>query len=315
MAEKEIYCDLCGADEYKFLFNGTDRLHGFDGTFSYVMCRRCGLIYMNPQVCLANIATYYPDNYAPHESRQTNPNRLRKHRKYKINKKFNDHFLYGKLNQNSRLLDVGCGNGKFLYEIKNHMQCEVYGVDISEAAVTAAKTNYGLGVYHGTITEVPFPNCYFDVITAWSYLEHVNNPSEVLGKLFSLLKPGGNCIMSTPSFDSINAKLFRNKWYHLDCPRHLYIYTPKTIIALLKKSGFTFEKIVYEKSSKGLLGSLQYYFYGDNYNGRYSNKIRRSSLLKAVVSPVARIAALVRKADVIVIAAGKAQDKDDKQTL
>jgi len=178
-------------------------------------------------------------------------------------------------------------------------------VDISKIAAKTAWENYGIDVFTGTILESPSPHDFFDVVTAWSYLEHVNNPSEVLLKISSLLKNDGLCVISTPNFDSLNAKLFKEKWYHLDCPRHLYIYTPKTAKGLLEKSGLSVKKITYDKSSKGVLGSLQYYFYGNNYDDNHRNRIRRSSLLKKIVSPWTRIAALVRQSDTMVICAEK----------
>jgi len=137
-------------------------------------------------------------------------------------------------------------------------------------------------------------------------LEHVNNPSEVLLRISSLLKNGGSFILNTPNFDSFNAKLFKEKWYHLDCPRHLYIYTPRTIISLFEKSGLSVEKVIYDKTSKGVLGSLQYYFYGDNYNPEHRNRIRRSSLLKKIVSPWTRITAFMKHSDTMIIFAEKA---------
>jgi SAM-dependent methyltransferase len=180
-------------------------------------------------------------------------------------------------------------------------------VDISKAAAKTARENYGINVFAGGILEFPSPDNFFDVITAWSYLEHVNNPSEVLLKISSLLKGDGLCVITTPNFDSLNARLFKEKWYHLDCPRHLYIYTPRTVIGLLGKSGLSVKKIIFDKSSKGVLGSLQYCLYGDNYSRSHRNKVRRSSLLKKIISPWTRVAALVRQSDIMSICAAKAE--------
>ncbi|MFQ5772821.1 MAG: class I SAM-dependent methyltransferase, partial [bacterium] len=288
-------------EEYKFLFKGKDRLHGHNGTFSYVVCAQCGLAYMNPQLSTKDLEAFYPKDYAPHRVKSPKPEQHKKSAKSKFRGNSPLAFICRRLNNQSRLLDVGCGNGKFLYEIQNLTGCQVYGVDISETAVAAAKNSYNLDIFRGTIIEAPFPNSYFDVITARSYLEHVNNPSEVLRKIYVLLKSDGNCVISCPNFDSLNAKLFKDKWYHLDCPRHLYLYTPKTIANLLDKTGFIITKIAYEKSSKGLLGSLQYYFYGNNFAPKHRNRIRRSSLVKAMVSPLTRITYLIKRADTMAV--------------
>ncbi|MCK9296174.1 MAG: class I SAM-dependent methyltransferase [Desulfobulbaceae bacterium] len=302
--KKKICCALCGSDQDEFLFEGKDRLHGFAGTFSYVKCQKCGLVYMNPQICSEHMGYFYPKDYAPH---QANTKRIQDKDAARANLRKRPFFacLDSKLTQESRVLDVGCGNGFFLSQVRALAQCQVYGIDISEIAAESAKKNYGLDIFTGTILESPFPDNSFDVITAWSFLEHVNNPAEVLRKLASLLKRDGLCILTTPNFDSFNAKLFQDKWYHLDCPRHLFIFTPQTATALLAKTGLAVTEIIHDKSSKGVVGSLQYQFYGDNYNPRHGNRLRRSSLIKKIASPFARLAAITKKSDVMAICAKK----------
>ena len=300
--DNHMHCDLCGNIENKFLFDGKDRLHGKEGNFSYVKCVKCGLVYMNPQIDLKELTGFYPNNYAPHQSKPSMPKQLKKNGRKKSPL---PESVFRNLNKNSILLDVGCGNGHFLNETKQLTNCQTCGVDLSKTAVKMAKDSYDLDIFCGTITEAPFENNSFDLITAWSYLEHVPNPSEVLAKINDLLKQGGDCIISCPNFESINAKLFGDKWYHLDCPRHLYIYSPKTLTALLEKNGFAIKEIIHEKSSKGLLCSLQYYFYGDNVNGKHRDKIKRSSLIKAFASPLTRLFSILKKADTIIVHAVK----------
>lgn len=302
----KIPCDLCGSEEHKFLFEAKDRLHGFGGTFSYVMCKNCGLVFMNPQVAPGDIAKFYPPDYAPHKAKVHTKKLDRSAIKNRLKKRPFVSALCKKLSGQSRVLDVGCGNGNFLYEIKTATGCEVYGVDISKTTAETARENYGIDVFTGTITESPFPDNFFDAITAWAFLEHVNNPSEVLLKMSNLLKKDGLCIISIPNFNSFNARLFKDKWYHLDCPRHLYIYTKRTITDFLEKSNFKIKKTIYNKSSNGILGSLQYYIFGDNYNPNHRNRVKSSSLLRKIISPWSGIAALMRRSDMMSVCAEKA---------
>ncbi|MFC1780891.1 class I SAM-dependent methyltransferase, partial [Planctomycetota bacterium] len=171
-------------------------------------------------------------------------------------------YVLRSLNENTALLDVGCGSGKFLDEVKKLTKTQICGVDISKTAVQTAEENFGLDIFHGIITEAPFEDDSFDLITAWQYLEHVPSPLQVLQKFQQLLKPNGICIISIPNFCSINAKIFKDKWYCLDCPRHLYIYTPDTINKLMEKAGLVVTEVRHDPSSKNLIRSLQYYFYG-----------------------------------------------------
>ncbi|MHC4745667.1 MAG: class I SAM-dependent methyltransferase [Planctomycetota bacterium] len=302
-----IPCNLCESDDFDLLFHAVDRLHGYPGTFEYVKCRKCGLVYMNPQIAADQIIKFYPSDYAPHQPKS----RDRKEDIHKVRRKAKKSpilsAIHNKLSQGGRLLDVGCGSGAFLNNVRLVTGCEVCGVDFSDAAAGTAKQEYGIDVFVGSLPESPYPESHFDIITAWSSLEHVNNPAQVLAKVVDLLRPNGWCwcVIRTPNFRSFNARLFKAKWYHLDCPRHLYIYTPQTITRLMKKSGLLVRKVFHDRTSKGIVGSLQYVVYGDNYNTAHRNRLRKSSLLKALVSPLSRVAAWAKQSDTMVVWAQK----------
>ena len=297
-----VLCNVCGSDNTKPFRIGVDRLHGFEGRFQYVLCKNCGLVYMNPQIVPECISRFYPDDYAPHQapaavSRQQDAGAV------PVPKPELTKMILDTLNSQSRVLDIGCGNGEFLDRVRQFCHCRVNGVDTSGNAVLCAKKQYGLDVFQGEILAVPFEEKSFNLITAWSCVEHMNNPAQAVKKMFALCKPGGYLFIKTPNYDSFAAKLFKDKWYHLDCPRHLYIFSPSTITALLEKCGFEVVNVCYEPSSKGWLGSLQYVFYGDNHHPATKNKLRRSSLAKAFVSPLSRLSAWLKKSDIMTVTA------------
>lgn len=315
---QKVPCNLCCSTESIFLFEARDRLHGIAGTFTYVRCTECGLVYMNPQAVPEDTEKLYPADYAPHSkkakgigSRITSLyNRISKipvigyFPKQLMNVKVAGN-IYRNLNKKSRILDVGCGSGAFLNSLKNDKGCEVYGVDISEAALEQAKSSFGLDIFKGTITEAPFPEAHFDIITAWWYLEHISDPHTTIAKISSLLKNNGYCIIGVPNYESFNARHFKDKWYHLDCPRHLCIWTPRAITRLLENHGLAVTKIIYDKTPWGLLGSLQYLLYGDNLNPKYRNRLRQSFSLWILLLPWTILMSLLKKSDIIVVYARK----------
>ena len=315
---QKVPCNLCSSTESTFLFDARDRLHGIGGTFTYVRCTKCGLVYMNPQVVPEDTEKLYPADYAPHTTtgKKTGSGiRSLQNKIMKIpvigrllkgvtNVKIAD-TIYRRLNQKSRILDVGCGAGAFLNSLKTDKGCEVYGVDISEAALREAKSSFGLDIFKGTITEAPFPEAHFDIITAWWYLEHISNPQTTIAQISSLLKHNGYCIIGVPNYESFNARHFKDKWYHLDCPRHLCIWTPGTITRLLENHGLAVTKIIHDKTPWGLLGSLQYLLYGDNLNPKYRNRLRQSFLLWILLLPWTILMSLLKKSDIIVVYARK----------
>jgi len=319
---EKISCNLCGSKDSTFLFETKDRLHGIGGTFCYVRCSECGLVYMNPQVVPEDTGKLYPSDYAPHSTAAKGStagirslyNRLMKiptiaqFIRWVTNVKITND-IYRRLDKNSRILDIGCGAGAFLNRVKTEKGCEVYGIDISEAAVEAAKNTFGLDIFKGTISEAPFEKASFDVITAWWYLEHVPDPQATAARISTFLKPNGYCIIGVPNFNSFNAKVFKDKWYHLDCPRHLCIWTLSAMKRLLEQHCLTVTKTIHDKTPWGLRGSLQYALFGDNINPKHRNTIRRSLLLWMLLLPWTILVSLLKKSDIIIVYAKKFVDK------
>jgi len=52
-------------------------------------------------------------------------------------------------------------------------------------------------------------------------------------------------VLLTPNIGSLQFKLSREKWFHLDVPRHLYLYNPKTLANLIDNNGFKIVAITY----------------------------------------------------------------------
>ncbi|HTE33444.1 MAG TPA: class I SAM-dependent methyltransferase [Chryseolinea sp.] len=145
-----------------------------------------------------------------------------------------DHFeaLKGiNLTKQTRILDVGCGNGdKYLYPLaemgyKNLLGCDPYLPD------TIHYPN-GLVIKN---TDV------FEIIGAWDIIiyhhsfEHVSNPLENLQQVKKLLASDGVCIISTPTVSSYAWQHYGIYWYQIDAPRHFFIHSTTSIDLLAKE--------------------------------------------------------------------------------
>lgn len=268
VATREVPCPLCGAERPERLFTAIDRLHGTPGEYSYVRCTDCGLMYMNPQVS-GDLSPLYPEEYEPHQATSDRGSRSRPARLLReapllgrlareaLSVTMLDDWVAAQLSTESRWLDVGCGSGGFLRKVRGRIGCEVAGVDIAPAAVQVGRAA-GVEIHLGTVENAPFPPARFDVASGWWYLEHVPNPIEVVERIFALLREGGLCIFAVPNTASLNARIFRTRWYHLDCPRHLTLWSPSTMRRLLEECGFAVRSIRYDKAAWGLFGSLRH---------------------------------------------------------
>jgi len=104
--------------------------------------------------------------------------------------------------RNARVLDVGCGAG-LLSEALAREGADVVALDLAPELVEVAKlhllesglrVDYRLQSVESLAAEAPGS---FDAITCMEMLEHVPDPSSVLGACAMLLKPGGRLFVST----------------------------------------------------------------------------------------------------------------------
>jgi 2-polyprenyl-3-methyl-5-hydroxy-6-metoxy-1,4-benzoquinol methylase len=134
------------------------------------------------------------------------------------------------------LLDVGCGNGKFL-KIAAECGWRAVGVDPDPRAVEKAK-ELGLEVYEGGIEVIQQKRVLFDCVCLSHVIEHVHNPTSMLTDCFHLLKPGGTLWLETPNINSFGHGIYRDAWRGIETPRHLVIFNKMSLIRTLQRVGF-----------------------------------------------------------------------------
>lgn len=144
-----------------------------------------------------------------------------------------------------RLLDIGCGSGKFLVSARE-AGWQVSGIEPDPEAADTTR-QLGVDVLVGTAELLDRESECFDVITISHVIEHVHDPKKLLEDIYRLLKPNGVLYIETPNIDSQWSNLFRKNWRGLETPRHIVLFTPEGIANLLLKSGFRKIKNIYRK--------------------------------------------------------------------
>jgi 2-polyprenyl-3-methyl-5-hydroxy-6-metoxy-1,4-benzoquinol methylase len=134
-----------------------------------------------------------------------------------------------------KLLDVGCGNGRFLDRMRE-LGWEVVGVEPDGEAAKIAQERFGFSVHEGTLEEVAFPDDTFDAITMSHVVEHLPDPINTLRECQRILKKSGRLVMTTPNIESLGHRLYREAWRGLEVPRHLFLFSPPTLRACVERS-------------------------------------------------------------------------------
>jgi ubiquinone/menaquinone biosynthesis C-methylase UbiE len=100
------------------------------------------------------------------------------------------------------VLDVGCGGGRTLNKLAAATEGKVYGVDDSEESVAASKRTNArwidlrrVEVRHGSVSQLPFPDRMFDLVTAVeTHFWWPNLPTDA-HEVRRVLKAGGTLII------------------------------------------------------------------------------------------------------------------------
>lgn len=269
-------CALCGSSERDELYEAFDRLHHLPGRFGIVRCNSCSLVRLSPRPLPEHLSYYYPEedyySYQALTERSsigfidrfrssirkavlekmgypTTPlNVLEKIIQPAANLLFKSRATYGWGDRfpmyvpNGRVLDVGCGSGIYLSQLKA-LGWAVSGIEISSKAAAVAKEQYGIDVFCGQPTDAPFEDESFDHIHINHALEHFPDPFSVLKKVKTLLKPNGTLYIEVPNVESYGAAAAGPYWLHWDAPRHLFGFTPRSLEKSIVDAGLEVRKM------------------------------------------------------------------------
>ncbi len=258
VALEDVPCPLgCPADD-KLVLQASDRLHNLPGVFNLVQCKHCKLIRTNPRPTQDTIGYYYPSDYAPHRIRdmpQPGQN-SRSSWKRRLTKLIDGAQLLPDLPA-GRMLEIGCATGTFLDEMKQ-LGWVADGIEFSREAAEVAR-EHGHKVQIASLETAVGPAETYDLVVGWMVLEHLHNPLEALQKLHAWTNTGGWLVLSVPDISALDFRIFKDQWYALQLPTHLFHYTPASLSRLLDKSGWTTRKIGWRNNSGNTWRSLKNY--------------------------------------------------------
>jgi len=234
---EDVGCSLCGAPCPPDILFAKER-------FPYRRCPECGLVYPSPRPRMSHIieqyetgrfASTFEDMYLP-----SAPYRMATIFRERVEELIQPRVSSG------RILDVGCSSGHFLKVAAEH-GFEAYGIEPNPRMVRFAQQELGLsGVQCGTLAQDLFSERYFDVITMWDVLEHVEAPGALLSQARDILKPGGWLFAYTENFDSLNVYLTGSYSEMIVPDVHLRHYTPQTFRREVEQAGFELERVYTE---------------------------------------------------------------------
>jgi 2-polyprenyl-3-methyl-5-hydroxy-6-metoxy-1,4-benzoquinol methylase len=254
--EPLLVCPVCGSSDRNVIYRDLrDRWFGVPGSWTLQRCTNCTLVYLNPRPTPTSLAQMYERYYTHSDSISTSTpqahlrvggkksqksvlKRLYRLALSPLEKKRLE--LYRNLTHlpPGRLLDVGCGDGRFLAYMRG-LGWTVFGVEPDPRSAQTTIESLGIPVHIGTLKDARYPDETFDAVTLNHVIEHVIEPVDLLGECWRVLKTGGVLKVVTPNVMGLGYRLFGCNWRELDPPRHLYLFSPITLDQVFRKAGLS----------------------------------------------------------------------------
>jgi SAM-dependent methyltransferase len=246
-------CYLCGAPGEQLYEGLKDRLFGAPGIWSFRRCPTpsCGLIWLDPMPREEDIRNAYTSYHTHQQVLRRGPKGLAEFIERMLRKAHNfvlmatpvrrererlDLMYVGNLRP-GKILDVGCGNGNRLARFQR-LGWEAQGQEVDPKAAAEARRISGVPVYVGPLEEVGFPDGSFDAVAMSHVIEHVHDPLSLLQECRRILRVSGSLVVTTPNAESYGHDRFGAFWRGLEPPRHLHLFSQRTLYQTAAKAGF-----------------------------------------------------------------------------
>lgn len=233
-------CPVCQSDD--------QQPHWRKGELQIVRCKSCGMVYVNPVLAAMASGLFYDtegaDYYLSPAKLASDYADVRFERELQLCRKWCPR---------GTVLDVGCGSGGFLFQLKKRWprDYQILGTDVSGGPLDYAESQ-GVPVVRGDFlrsTEFQLRSeekqehaelelrAPFDVVTFWAVAEHLAEPRRFLEKAHALLKPGGFCFVLVPNLRSLAVRLLGQKYRYVYA-QHLNYFSAATLSRLGDQVGF-----------------------------------------------------------------------------
>lgn len=136
-----------------------------------------------------------------------------------------------------KLLDVGCGTGIVLQQLKMMGFARGVGVEISRSSLRSCK-NKGLECYEYDGFKLPFEDGSFDLVGSINVIEHTQDPIVFMNEKHRVLKPSGILVVVCPNFLSVTNNYHQNTRGYMNKLRNMF-----SIVRKLRSTYPVFDKM------------------------------------------------------------------------
>ena len=156
-------------------------------------------------------------------------------------------------NHLDRVMEIGCGTGATLAELKRQGRCNwAGGVELASEPAQIASGRLDQ-FWQGNIETLALDidAASLDAILCLDVLEHLTDPWSTLGRLTKLLRPGGLAVISVPNIRNyrvLESLTLHGRWDYQPSGimdrTHLRFFTLRTAVELARGAGLMVDRTV-----------------------------------------------------------------------
>jgi SAM-dependent methyltransferase len=217
-------------------------------------CSQCGLMRMREFPTEAEVEAFYQeqDYRGGDASRFPGPIEAMI-RQFRLRRaRLVDRILGGK----GAVLDIGCGRGLILAELKRRGYT-VAGTQLSRTAAEVIRRDHGIDIHLGELPEAAYGAGRFDFVVILHVLEHTADPAGYLREIGRITRPGGWLLVEVPNAGCLTARRHGWGWLHWDLPHHLHHFDGRVLQECLEREGFEVREASWFSLEYGPFGILQ----------------------------------------------------------
>ncbi len=265
-------CRICGIQGDHQAYTVKEMMFGTREEFEYFQCSFCGCLQI--EQIPEDLGRYYPENYYSFRSYDKLAVSKWRSFRYALRNKRGQwleriagafvrppkHLAWVRnsgADLDSKILDIGCGNGKTL--LKMHLGGFRQCVGLDPFIQETLRYHNGVVIHKQSLQEFrENTQEKFDLIMFHHSLEHMGDPQEMINTAAALLADRGRILIRVPVADSYAWEHYRENWMQIDAPRHLYLLTRKSMSILAENSELKVDRIDYDSTKGQFIGSELY---------------------------------------------------------
>lgn len=229
-------CPVCAGEHAELVFQQSfqafERGGPIDG-YDVVVCTTCGTAFADGIPAQSEFDEYYRElskyEYAYRGGKESQDD---SHRLKGLAELLQSNIP----DKSSRILEIGCANGRLLAYLKEAGYRDVRGVDPSPGCARAARLLYDISVETGTVFDLKRPDTGYDVVVTLGVLEHIRDLKQAVQNIRDVTSKDGRVFVGVP--DASNLIAAQDAPFQEFSTEHITFFSPASLQYLMEAGGF-----------------------------------------------------------------------------